>query len=125
MKRVLIIDDDPTFTFELESHLKDTFDVTQSVDAMSAVSQIDAFKPHLIFLDIDILGDLDGMAVLKAVRENKDTQQIPIVVMTNLGAQRKSEFLQAGANAYFLKGETSMDDYKNVALELAGPTLVN
>ncbi len=115
MKKVLVIDDDPAFSFQLEQLLNDEFVVESSVEAMSALGKINETNPDLILLDIDILGAMDGYAVLEAVRKDSKAATIPVIVLTNMGAKRKQEFIDAGADEFFVKGEVDFDRLKQLA----------
>ena len=44
-------------------------------------------RPHLILLDLR-LPKVDGLAVLKTIKESKDLQRIPVVVLTTSQAEK-------------------------------------
>jgi two-component system response regulator RpaA len=108
MKKVLIVEDDPTFSFMLEEELKPDYEIHRCVDAMSALSEVAVNLPDLILLDVDILGNMDGFTVLNAVRKEDRTKNIPVIVLTNLGDTYKEKFLRAGANEYHAKSEVNL-----------------
>lgn len=59
--------------------------------------------PHVIFLDIK-LPKLDGIDVLKQIRQNRLTQMIPVVMLTS--SNEESDILNCyanGANSYICK----------------------
>lgn len=119
MHKLLIVEDDPSYSFQLEQLLKDQFEITKSVDGMSALGQINSGEFDCVILDIDILGEVDGLDVLKAIKNSKGTKRTPVVVLTNVGPQRKNEFLSAGADEYMFKGEVDLDDIQKVVVRLA------
>lgn len=70
MKKILIVEDEFETASFLKNHLeKLEFNVDVACDGKSAIDKIKSFIPDLIILDI-ILPQLDGLAVLKWVREN-------------------------------------------------------
>lgn len=119
MHKLLIVEDDPAYSFQLEQLFKDQFEVQKSVDGMSALGQINSGEFDCVLLDIDILGEVDGLDVLKAIKNSKGTKKTPVVVLTNVGPQRKEEFLSAGANEYLFKGETDLDEIQRVVIKHA------
>jgi two-component system response regulator len=59
--------------------------------------------PKVIFLDIK-LPRLTGPEALKRIRNNDDTRNIPVVIMTSSNQQRDvAECYQLGANSYLVK----------------------
>lgn len=59
--------------------------------------------PDLILLDI-MIPKLNGIMLLKKIKKDEKTKNIPIVLLTNLGQESiiKTAF-EAGASGYFLK----------------------
>ncbi len=109
MKKLLIVDDDLAFSFELEQLFKNNYDVEKSVDGMGALGKINDRLYDCIILDIDILGGVDGYEVLKGIKGQEKTKKIPVIVLTNAGYEKKDAFMKIGADEYFVKGETSME----------------
>jgi DNA-binding NarL/FixJ family response regulator len=57
---------------------------------------------------------MNGLAVLKKLRENDETSQIPVMIMSNLADDKTiSEGLSLGAKGYFPKSQFSPDDVVN------------
>lgn len=76
-----------------------------------------AIKPSLILLDI-ILPKLDGFAVLKELKADSITKDIPVILLTNLGQDddvRKGQEL--GAVDYFVKSNHTPADIVTKAKE--------
>lgn len=88
--------------------LKDRFgsekwEVQTVEDGEAAVEKINKEKFDLVLLDL-ILPKKDGLEVLKEVRENSELRKMPIVVLSNLGADEDiKKALNLGANDYFVK----------------------
>lgn len=60
-------------------------------------------KPHVIFLDLR-LPKVDGLEVLKIIKEHKTLQTIPVVVLTTSEAERdKTSAYLNHSNSYIVK----------------------
>jgi len=55
-------------------------------------------KPDLVYLDVRLLPEMDGFAVLKQIRSR---MQVPVLMCSGLDVEHKC--LKAGANAFLLK----------------------
>ncbi|MDD2822901.1 MAG: response regulator transcription factor [Candidatus Daviesbacteria bacterium] len=109
-KKILLIEDDYFINQLYMKILKDNdFEVILASDGEEGVRLADK-SFNLILLDI-MLPKLDGIKVLKKLKENPDTKNIPIILVTNLG--QKDVVKQAfdlGAQGYLLK--MSMTPYQ-------------
>lgn len=72
-------------------------------DAASFYSAMKESMPDLVLLDI-MLPDEDGVSVLKKLRRNPDTRDIPVIMATAKGAEYdKVQALDLGADDYVTK----------------------
>jgi two-component system response regulator RpaA len=103
-KTILVIDDDPYMVDVLARQLKARgFQVISTTDPEKGYSLAETAKPDLIISDIG-MPSLDGFTLLKGLRNNKITHDIPLVLLT--GSDKISdveEGFSAGAQAYLLK----------------------
>jgi twitching motility two-component system response regulator PilH len=94
MKRILIIDDDPSMIANMIEVLDFEGFETQSVsDSREALDHARNFQPDLIFSDIKMPG-MNGYAVLEALRGDPYTVEIPLVFLTGFedpNAERQIE----------------------------------
>jgi two-component system response regulator LytT len=100
---VLIIDDEPLARQELQYLLDKTGGVevlAQGSNGIEAVELIRAFKPDLIFLDVQMPG-LDGFAVLKKLLDRK--MPMPQVVFATAYDQYAVRAFEVNAIDYLLK----------------------
>lgn len=88
-KRVLIIEDDPTFA-QVLSHLAEEkgYMVTKVLTGKEGIIKAKTINPIGIILDIG-LPDMDGMILAQMLSEDEDTKNIPIHVIS--GSEEISE----------------------------------
>ena len=110
-KRLLIVEDDEVLQKALRSYLvTENFEVSCALDGEEGVSMAFAEKPDLILLDI-VLPKKDGYQVLQEVKANKETANIPIVLLTNLGSISDVErALEMGATTYLVKADYKLEE---------------
>lgn len=103
MSTVLIIEDD-LFISDLYKRTlsQGGFNVLTALDGEQGV-ELSLQKPDIVLLDI-MMPKMHGIDVLKKLKENPVTQNIPVVLLTNLGNERIiKEAFKLGAKGYFLK----------------------
>jgi len=101
---VLVVEDDPS-SLKL-AHLVLTADGANvnSVDAAHKVlAAIERDKPEVILLDLT-LPDMDGLALVRKLKGNPQTKDIPIVAITAFpNTWSREKVLAAGCSAYIVK----------------------
>ncbi|HUD20643.1 MAG TPA: response regulator [Candidatus Saccharimonadales bacterium] len=110
-KSILLADDDLTLREMYEERLKaEGFSVETARDGEEALQKATDLKPNLILLDI-MMPKVNGLDVLKKLREQSDTANIPVIVLTALIQDReKLESVTRGADGYIVKSETMPGD---------------
>ncbi|MBT1695367.1 response regulator [Fulvivirgaceae bacterium PWU4] len=74
-------------------------------------------KPKVILLDLK-MPKVDGLQVLKAIREDERTRAIPVVIMTSSGEEKDIVATYAsGVNAYVVK-PVGFDNFSKAVAEL-------
>jgi len=83
MNRVLIIDDEERICDVVKRGLEKMgeFQVSVAFNGKDGIEIARKWEPHLILLDIRMPG-LDGMEVLKRLKENDKTMSIPVIMLT-------------------------------------------
>lgn len=100
---LLLVDDEPTNVGLLKELLEDDYRVTTATKGAEALAQLDAERYDLVLLDI-LLPDISGLDILKSVRANPDTADLPIILMSALGdSEDVVKGLEWGANDYLTK----------------------
>lgn len=82
-KKVLIIDDERSFTGLLRTNLDrgGAYEVLEENDSRKALEVARAFKPDIILLDV-VMPNMDGGQVLAALQADKDLKQTPVIFLT-------------------------------------------
>jgi two-component system, OmpR family, KDP operon response regulator KdpE len=101
MTKVLIVDDDPALATALRIGLTARGDEVVSANTGSdAITQVALQVPDLVILDLG-LPDMDGLEVCRRIRE---FSQVPVVVLSAYGDERrKVEALDGGADDFITK----------------------
>lgn len=112
--KILIVDDDQALATVFESSLKkDGFDVSLAYDGRSGLDKAKTEKPDLILLD-QVLPDIAGNEVLKIIKEDLETKNIPVSMLSNFGqAALVEEAISRGAIDYILKYQIEPSDLVN------------
>lgn len=106
-KKILLVEDE-LFIRELYERvlLQAGFEVISAADGMQGLALAHK-KPDLILLDI-MMPRLNGIELLKILKADKKTNQIPIIMLTNLGQESiLNEALEYGAREYLIKIQLS------------------
>lgn len=99
---VLIIEDDPDSIYLMQRYLRSTgCRVVSTSMGEEAVALAQQEKPTAIVLDIALLGRMDGWEVLRALRSNISTSDIPVVMCSAL--EEEAQGREAGADGYLHK----------------------
>ena len=111
MKTILFVED--------ESALQKTFGDILQQEGYEMISALDGEiglrlakenRPNLILLDL-ILPKIHGFDVLKKLKEDSDTKEIPVIVLTNLeGLEDVEKALELGATTYLVKTQYSLEE---------------
>src|SRR5436190_596073 len=114
-RTALIVEDEKDTGALLGEYLRRWgFDPTVLVEGTSAVAWVRSNKPDLILLDL-LLPGVDGFTICENLKLDRDTNLIPIIMITALtDPEDKVHGLQVGANRYLTKPFNSVDLQKAV-----------
>lgn len=111
MKKILFIEDEGALQKVVGEVLtQEGYRVSSALDGEKGLAEAKSSHPDLILLDL-ILPKVDGFSVLKELKENPDTQDIPVIVLTNLETAKDIEkILALGATTYLVKANYRLED---------------
>ncbi len=92
-KRILIVDDDPDIREATQLCLEITgqWEVLKAANGPDGIAIARQEKPDAILLDMMLPG-MDGLTILQRLRENPETRQIPIVILTAKAQSHEQQY---------------------------------
>ncbi|MDR1812652.1 MAG: response regulator [Candidatus Fibromonas sp.] len=103
MKVIFVVDDSAVNLAKAKLVLKDDYRVFTLLSASKMFTLIENVMPDLILLDIE-MPDMDGFAVVQKLRENKNTENIPVIFLTAFSDEaREARGLELGAVDFVVK----------------------
>jgi DNA-binding response OmpR family regulator len=101
---ILVVDDDAKIVRLVRTYLeRDGFAVVTAADGPGALDAIERHRPALVVLDL-MLPELDGRAVIRAVRRDDEAAATPILVLSARGTTiDRIAGLEDGADDYLPK----------------------
>jgi len=106
MAKILVVEDDK-FLRELivQKLLREGYTTAEAIDGEEGLKKIKEENPDIILLDI-ILPGIDGFEVLRRAKEDEKTNDIPVIILSNLGQQEDiDKGVELGAKDYLVKAE--------------------
>ncbi|MBI4124303.1 MAG: response regulator [Deltaproteobacteria bacterium] len=102
--RVLIVDDNPVNVELLKAQLKPyPYAIETAFDGEEALKKIHDTMPDLVLLDL-MMPKVSGYEVCRAIKQNKETQFIPVIVITALSElDDKLKAIELGADDFLVK----------------------
>ena len=83
---ILVVDDDAKIVRLVRTYLeRDGFNVVTAADGPAALEAIERHRPALVVLDL-MLPELDGRAVIRAVRGDEEAAATPILIISARGS---------------------------------------
>jgi DNA-binding response OmpR family regulator len=103
-QRVLVIDDDAALCALLESGLSRAGYAVSTVECgREGLASVARDMPDLVVLDL-IMPEVDGFAVLHALRQNHETRLLPVVILSGRADHAgKLDGFMGGAHLYLTK----------------------
>ena len=103
---ILVVDDSITTRMMEQSILESAgYTVEMAVDAGNALSKLEERTYRLFVVDVEMPG-LNGFQLTREIRKMEKYANTPIIIVTSLAKEgHRREGLDAGANAYIVKGE--------------------
>lgn len=122
-KLILLVEDDPDhelLTIRALNRSNIANDVRVARDGEEAINLLfgeNPIHPQVILLDLK-LPKVDGLEVLRRIRESKDTRMLPVVVLTSSDEERDVvRSYQLGVNSYIRK-PVNFNDFAEATRQL-------
>lgn len=108
-KKILIIEDEVALADAMKVGLSDAgYAAETAYDGEEGLAQANSLLPDLILLDL-MLPKKDGMSVLKELRQESATAEIPVMILSQLSDTEKiSEGVSLGVVGYLVKVDFSL-----------------
>ncbi len=101
--RVLLVDDNADMRDYVYRLLGERYEVLTLADGLAALAAVEEHLPDLVLSDVMMPG-LDGFALLRRLRANARTRDIPVILLSaRAGEESAVEGLHAGADDYLTK----------------------
>lgn len=109
--KILVIDDDRFLAQIYILTLKKAgFEVILMDDGAAGLDAAGKEKPDAIILDI-LMPGMDGFQVLRELKKNDKTKDIPVIMLTSLSQKEDEEMgMRGGAEAFLTKSTTLPND---------------
>ncbi len=120
IKILIVEDEEPMLRALADKFNSEGFNVIQAKDGEEALEEALASKPDVILLDI-ILPKMDGMTMLKKLREDERGANIPVILLTNLDySVGVAKAVESGAYDYLVKTDWTLEEVVEKVRERLG-----
>jgi DNA-binding response OmpR family regulator len=102
-KKVLVVEDHHDTSFLICRFLKmEGYEVEHAIDGVVGLNAAASERPDLIVTDLH-MPRMDGIELIKRIRESSSISGVPIIVMSAYGQRRIDDAIKAGADAFVEK----------------------
>lgn len=110
-KKILLVEDEIALASVYMTRLvAEGYEVESVNDGQSALIRAAQIKPDLILLDV-MIPKVSGIQVLKALRENEDTKNIKVIMLTALSQDNyRDQAEMLGISGYLVKSQVVISD---------------
>jgi len=117
--KVLMIEDNPFLRKIYKNKLTSAgFEFIGATNGEEGLNKVIAKKPNLVLLDL-ILPKKNGLDVLIEMKKNKETKDIPVIILSILSQESDvKRGLSLGAQDYLVKAEVSLSEVVSKVQEL-------
>lgn len=100
---ILIVEDNTDIVTYISESLSDDYRIVAVADGAEGISQASRIFPDMIISDI-MMPKLDGISMVKALKENPETEHIPVIFVTaKIADDARREAYEAGADSFITK----------------------
>ncbi|MDU8913733.1 response regulator [Aestuariicoccus sp. MJ-SS9] len=117
-KQVLLIEDEPNIIEAISFILsRDGFAVKTHSNGVDAVETVHARKPDMVILDVMLPGK-SGYDILRELREDPATRDLPILMLTARGQTKDREMAERAGVSRFMAKPFSNSEVLDAVREL-------
>jgi DNA-binding response OmpR family regulator len=122
-KKILIIEDEKSLREAIHDKLKkEDFIILEAKNGEEGLAVSLKEHPDLILLDL-VMPKMDGMSMLKKLREDVWGKTVPVIILTNLPSndeERNKDITILEPTFYFIKTDKSMEEIINAVEDRLG-----
>lgn len=109
--KILLVDDEQSIIDIFSQVLqKGNYTVVTAMNGKDALAKVQTEKPDVVLLD-QILPDMNGNEILKTLKAQETTKNIPIALLSNYSDDKMmQDAISAGASDYILKYQIEPTD---------------
>lgn len=110
-KKILLVEDESALQKSLGNSLVERgFQIVSALDGEAGIRLAKSEKPDLIVLDL-VLPQKDGLEVFQALKDDEQTRNIPVIVLTNIEKiEHVEKVLEMGAKTYLVKANYTLKE---------------
>jgi two-component system chemotaxis response regulator CheY len=103
-KTIMVVDDSASMRQLVSFTLKQQgFEIIEAANASEALKKLDHGTIHMLITDLN-MPELDGISLVRKVRENPSYKFIPIIILTTVsGSENQQDGRTAGATGWIVK----------------------
>jgi len=116
MTKIMVVDDEEDILYLVGAILKKAgYEVTTVLSGEECLERLKSEKPDLILLDI-MMPEMDGWEVCKRIKEDKETKDILVVMLTVVGEEEgiTKSFKYAKCDGHIIKPPISEKVLKTI-----------
>jgi len=103
LPRILVVDDDRKNVELMEAYLSPDYEMIPAYRGKEALEILEKEEIDLVLLDV-MMPDMKGYEVCVKLKENENTQFIPIIIVSALSRRKdRIQGLEAGADEFLTK----------------------
>jgi signal transduction histidine kinase/ligand-binding sensor domain-containing protein/DNA-binding response OmpR family regulator len=102
-RNLVFVDDDRDLCKYIQLELSDQYNVEVCYDGKEAWKVISTTMPHAVVTDL-VMPESDGLALCKKIKQNPNTNDIPVIVLTSLTDEENERLcIENGADRFLTK----------------------
>ena len=117
MAKLLIVEDDRILTDAYKIKFGEKYDLKICPDGESALKVIKSWDPDLVLLDLYLQNIMNGVEVLREIKDDYKTKKIPVIVITNL-PDMDDKVMNLGAYRCLMKSDVDLNKIEKLLEEM-------